>query len=77
MTNAVFKGSDTPFVWSDEALELLTRIPDEVRPMAKQMMELYAGQQGLETITKDIMQDVRAGFESQYGAQPKCPFTGA
>ena len=28
--------------WSDEALELLEKIPDEVRPMAKQMMELYA-----------------------------------
>jgi len=27
-------------LWSDEALELLQKIPDEVRPMAKQMMEL-------------------------------------
>jgi hypothetical protein len=61
--------------WSDEALELLEKIPDEVRPMAKQMMELYAKQQGIDTITDEIMKDVRASFESQYGEQKKCPFT--
>jgi len=43
--------------------------------MAKQMMEIYAAQQGLEQITSNIMQDVRAQFESQYGAQQRCPFT--
>ena len=60
--------------WSDEALELLGKIPDEVRPMAKQMMELYAEQQGIEQITDDLMKDIRQSFESQYGEQKKCPF---
>lgn len=60
--------------WSDEALELLEKIPDEIRPMAKQMMELYASQQGIENITDGLMKDVRKGFESQYGEQKKCPF---
>ncbi|MDX8403629.1 MAG: PCP reductase family protein [Mariprofundaceae bacterium] len=60
--------------WSDEALGLLEKIPDEIRPMAKQMMELYASQQGIDSITDDLMKDVRKSFESQYGEQQKCPF---
>jgi len=64
-------------LWSDEALELLEKIPDEIRPMAKQMMELYAKQQGIENITDDLMKDIRQSFESQYGDQKKCPFDGA
>jgi hypothetical protein len=64
--------------WSDDALELLEKIPDEVRPMAKQMMELYAEQQGIENITDDLMKDIRKSFESQYGDQKApCPFNGA
>ena len=63
--------------WSDDALELLEKIPDEVRPMAKQMMELYAEQQGIENITDDLMKDIRQSFESQYGDQKKCPFDGS
>ena len=63
--------------WNDEALELLEKIPDEVRPMAKQMMELYAEQQGIESITDDLMKDIRKSFESQYGDQKaSCPFNG-
>lgn len=62
--------------WSDEALDLLEKIPDEVRPMAKQMMELYAREKGIDSITDDIMKEVRASFESQYGERKKCPFTG-
>lgn len=62
--------------WSDDALELLEKIPDEVRPMAKQMMELYAEQQGIKNITDDLMKDIRQSFESQYGDQKKCPFDG-
>jgi hypothetical protein len=61
--------------WSAEALELLEKIPDEIRPMAKQMMELYAKQQGMECITDHVMKEVRKSFESQYGEQKKCPFT--
>jgi hypothetical protein len=62
--------------WSNEARQLLEKIPAEIRPMAKQMMELYAGQQGIERITDELMRDVRASFESQYGEQKKCPLTG-
>lgn len=64
-------------LWSDDALELLEKIPDEVRPMAKQMMELYAEQQGIENITDDLMKDIRKSFESQYGEQKKCSFDGS
>ncbi|MFQ5582290.1 MAG: PCP reductase family protein [Mariprofundaceae bacterium] len=67
---------EQPLHWSEEALELLEKIPDEVRPMARQMMELYARQQGIDSITEELMKDVRANFESQYGEQKKCPFTG-
>ena len=64
--------------WSDEALELLGKIPDDVRPMAKQMMELYAQQQGIENITDDLMKDIRKNFEMQYGDQKApCPFKGS
>jgi len=61
--------------WSGDALELLEKIPDEIRPMAKQMMELYAREQGIGSITDDLMKDVRKSFEAQYGEQKKCPFT--
>jgi len=67
--------NDSELHWSQEALELLKKIPEQVRPMAQQMMELYAGQQGLKEITKDLMQDVRTSFESPYGEQQHCPFT--
>ncbi len=68
--------NSTALRWSEEALQLLDKIPDQVRPMAQQMMEMYVAQQGLEEITKDLMQNLRASFESQYGEQQKCPFTG-
>ncbi len=60
--------------WSNKALELLEKIPDEVRPMARQMMELYAREKGIEKITDDLMNEIRNSFESQYGEQKKCPF---
>ena len=60
--------------WSDDALSLLERIPDEIRPMAKQMMEQYAESQGIETISDEMMKDVRKSFEARYGEQARCPF---
>jgi len=60
--------------WSDDALSLLERIPDEIRPMARQMMEQYAASQGIETISEELMKDVRKNFETRYGEQERCPF---
>ena len=60
--------------WTDDALQLLQRIPEHIQPMAKEMMELYARQEGIETISHELMQDVRKSFEARYGEQERCPF---
>lgn len=48
--------------WSDEAKITLDKIPEFVRPMAKEMIENYARDQGATEITAELMKQARAKF---------------
>lgn len=49
-------------VWTAEALERLERIPEFVRPMAKQGIESYAKSNGHTTIDDSLMEEARGQF---------------
>ncbi len=59
--------------WNKDALERLEKIPDEIRPFARGMVEQYAEQEGIETITEELIVNLRRHFEKRYGEQQKCP----
>lgn len=48
--------------WTDEALKALEKVPDFVRPMAKEMIEGYAYDEGAAEITPELMIKARARF---------------
>ena len=47
-------------VWEDAALENLKKVPSFVRPMVKKGIEKYARGNGIERITTEVMEDIRA-----------------
>ena len=47
-------------VWDDTALENLKKVPMFVRPMVKKSIEKYARGNGIERITPEIMEEIRA-----------------
>jgi len=47
-------------VWEDAALESLKKVPAFVRPMVKKGIEKYARGNGIERITPEVMEDIRA-----------------
>jgi len=51
--------SQTALQWNDEALASLKKIPAFVRPMVKKKIEKEAAARGLETITTELMNDIR------------------
>jgi len=58
------EGTDTmeekELVWEDAALENLKKVPMFVRPMVKKGIEKYASANGIERITPEVMEDIRA-----------------
>ncbi|MFQ5735580.1 MAG: radical SAM protein [Thermodesulfobacteriota bacterium] len=51
---------DKELVWEDSALENLKKVPVFVRPMVKKGIEKYARSNGIERITPEIMEEIRA-----------------
>lgn len=49
--------------WTDGALERLDRIPEFVRPMAKQGIEQYARSEGHGTIDESLLEEARSRFD--------------
>ena len=48
--------------WSEEAEKALEKVPDFVRPMAKEMIEAFATDSGAKEVTAEIMTEARAKF---------------
>jgi len=58
-------GAESPegrMSWSPEAKRRLERIPDFIRPTARQGIERIAAQRGYQRITEDIMDEVRSAL---------------
>ena len=51
--------SQTALQWNDEALATLKKIPAFVRPMVKKKIEKGALARGLNTITTELMNEIR------------------
>ncbi|RMH18114.1 MAG: hypothetical protein D6696_13915 [Acidobacteria bacterium] len=48
--------------WTREALDRLAKIPDFVRPMAKDSIEQFARQQGHDEVSEQVMDEARGLF---------------
>ncbi len=48
--------------WTEETLEILGRVPEFAREMARQMIEDFTRDQGEKQITPDIVKRARAKF---------------
>ncbi len=59
---AEMESRDDEVSWTEEALERLERIPDFVRPMAKQGIEHYAKSNGHALIDDALMEEARGRF---------------
>jgi len=59
---AEMESRDDGVSWTEEALERLERIPDFVRPMAKQGIEHYAKSNGHALIDDALMEEARGRF---------------
>jgi DNA-directed RNA polymerase subunit RPC12/RpoP len=59
---AEMESRDGEISWTDEALARLERIPDFVRPMAKQGIEHYAKTNGHALIDDALMEEARGRF---------------
>ncbi len=62
--------------WNEDALERLGKIPEEFRGFARQMVEQQAEEEGVETVTDEMIVNLRKKFEGKYGEQNKCPLFG-
>lgn len=49
-------------VWTEEARARLERIPEFVRPMAREGIERYAASEGLTTIDVELLEEARGRF---------------
>ncbi|MBI4279397.1 MAG: PCP reductase family protein [Armatimonadetes bacterium] len=49
-------------VWTAEASQRLERVPEFVRPMARQAIERYATEQGYREITVRVVDEARARY---------------
>jgi hypothetical protein len=48
-----------PLTWDPAAERRLERVPDFIRPMARQGIERFAAGRGYRCITEDVMDEVR------------------
>lgn len=51
--------TQTTLQWDEEAQTLLNKVPAFVRPMAKKKIEKAAAEMGVETITVELMNQVK------------------
>lgn len=62
-SHATEAGDQSDPQWTAGATERLERIPDFIRPMAKDSIEKFAKQQGISTIDESVLSQARAFFE--------------
>lgn len=53
---------DYQIAWSPEAARRLERIPEFIRPMARQGVEQFAAERGYRRITEDVMDEARGAL---------------
>jgi hypothetical protein len=56
------KNDSSGIAWSPEAEQRLDNIPDFIRPMARREIERLAKEQGLTTVTAQVMDDAKGKF---------------
>jgi hypothetical protein len=56
------RSPDCHVVWSPEAEQRLQRVPEFIRPMARQGIERFAADRGYQRITEDVMDEARGAL---------------
>lgn len=76
-THQVAGSPDGQIAWSPEAERRLERVPDFIRPMARQGIERFAAERGYRRITEDVMDEARTvlglkedGLSRDQGEEP-------
>lgn len=52
-------GADAGLTWSPEAARRLERVPEFIRPLARQGIERFAAERGYQEITEQVMDEAR------------------
>lgn len=56
----VVRGAERTLPWSGDAEQRLQRVPDFIRPMVRESIERHARKRGLDEVTLQVMDEVRA-----------------
>ncbi|MEK7231867.1 MAG: PCP reductase family protein [Pseudomonadota bacterium] len=54
------RGAERTLPWSEDAEQRLQRVPDFIRPMVRESIERHAREYGLDEVTLQVMDEVRA-----------------